>query len=212
MDRRERIADEEETLRMAFDSQLANLWTALPAIVTAVDLGAMTLSAQPALRGEILQPSGEYVKTNMPVLVDVPIVFPSAGGFTLTLPIAAGDEVLIIFAARCIDAWWQSGGVQDQLEFRMHDLSDGFAIPGPRSQPKAIPSISSTNVQLRSDDGATFLEITPSGAANVTAPAGMTFTTPTATFTGAVIIGGVDMNGHTHGGVTPGSGSTGAPQ
>lgn len=212
MDRRERIADDEETLRMAFDSQLANVWTALPAIVTEVDLGAMTLSAQPALRGEILQPSGEYVKTNLPVLVDVPIVFPSAGGFTLTFPITAGDEVLIIFASRCIDAWWQSGGIQDQLEFRMHDLSDGFAIPGPHSQPRVIPSISPTNAQLRSADGATFLEITPSGAVNVTAPAGMMFTTPTATFSGAVIIGGVDMNGHAHGGVMPGSGSTGGPQ
>ena len=212
MDRRELIGDEQETLRMAFDSQLANLWTALPAIVTAVDLGAMTLSAQPALRGEMLQPSGEYVKTNLPVLVDVPIVFPSAGGFTLTMPIKAGDEVLIVFASRCIDAWWQSGGIQDQLEFRMHDLSDGFAIPSPHSQPKVIPSISSTNAQLRSDDGATFLEITPSGAVNVTAPAGMTFTTPTATFTGSVFIGGVDMNGHTHGNVMAGSSSTGAPQ
>ena len=46
----------------------------------------------------------------------------------------------------------------------MHDLSDGFAIPGPRSVPK-IPAgvISSTEAQLRNDAGTVYLSITASG-------------------------------------------------
>jgi hypothetical protein len=235
MDRRERIGDEEETLRMAFDSQLANLWTSLPAIVTAVDLTKMTVSAQPSLKGSTLQPSGEYTSNNLPILVDVPIQFPSAGGFALTLPIKTGDEILIVFASRCIDAWWQSGGIQEQLEFRMHDLSDGFAIVGISSVPNVIPNISAINAQLRSKDGTTFLEITPDGKINLTAPTSIAITSPSVTMSGTlavtgaitsgasvtaplvtgstnVIMGGISGTGHVHSDVQSGTSNTGAPQ
>ena len=33
------------------------------------------------------------------------------------------------------DSWWQSGGIGVPIESRMHDLSDGFAILAPTSQP-----------------------------------------------------------------------------
>ena len=68
----------------------------------------------------------------------MPVVFPGGGGFALTFPVAAGDECLVVFASRCIDAWWQSGGVGEPMEPRMHDLSDGFALIGVRSQPAHV--------------------------------------------------------------------------
>jgi len=45
----------------------------------------------------------------------------------------------------------------------MHDLSDGFALPGPRSLPRVIAGISSTDLQIRNDAGTTFLSITAGG-------------------------------------------------
>ncbi|MGC8050122.1 Gp138 family membrane-puncturing spike protein, partial [Salmonella enterica] len=78
---------------------------------------------------------------------------------SMTFPVAQGDECLVVFASRCIDSWWQSGGIQEQAELRMHDLSDGFAILGFRSQPRALSNISTTSAQLRSDDGATFIDL-----------------------------------------------------
>lgn len=83
------------------------------------------------------------------------------GGCTLTFPIAEGDECLVIFASRCIDAWWTAGGVQVQSEFRMHDLSDGFAIVGPFSQATKISGWSTSAVQLRSNDGEAYLQLNP---------------------------------------------------
>jgi hypothetical protein len=123
----------------------------------------MTCEIQPSIQGRIQNPDNSYMMVNLPVLVDCPIVFPGAGGFILTLPIAAGDEVLVVFASRCIDSWWQSGGIGVPMEFRMHDLSDGFAIPGPRSQPKVVSAISSSNAQLRNEAGDIFLEISAAG-------------------------------------------------
>jgi len=168
MDRRELLNDEQEALRMAMDGRLSSVWTAIPGIVQKVDYAKRTCEVQPAIQGQIQKPDSSYEYVNLPLLVDVPIIMPSAGGFTLSLPIKAEDEVLVIFASRCIDSWWQSSGVGQPMELRMHDLSDGFAIPGPKSVPNATP-LHEENVQLTSDDGETFIEITPASEVNVKA-------------------------------------------
>lgn len=167
MDRAERLNDPEEALRLAIDGALARLWTAAPGIVQAVDLVAQTCSVQPTIQGEIAGPDGETQTVNLPLLVDVPLVFPRAGGFAVTFPVAAGDEVLVVFGARCIDAWYQSGGVQPAAEARMHDLSDGFAIPGPTSQPRKLAAVSTVNMQMRTEGGEAFIEMTPAGGVRI---------------------------------------------
>lgn len=168
MDRRELLNDEQEALRMAMEGQLSSLWTAMPAIVQKVDYTKRTCEVQPTIQGRVQDSNGEFQFVNLPLLVDVPIVMPSAGGFTLSLPIKSGDEVLIIFASRCIDSWWQSGGVGQPMELRMHDLSDGFAIPGPRSLPTSTP-LHSTNARLTKDDGSVYVELTENKV-NIKAP------------------------------------------
>ena len=115
MDRRERSCTEEEAIRAAFDGMAAGLWTAMPAIVQSFDPAKMTLVAQPAIKGRVRGKDGTISFVEMPLLVDVPVLFPSGGGFSLTFPIAQGDEALIVFADRCIDAWWQSGGIQQPM-------------------------------------------------------------------------------------------------
>lgn len=163
MDRRERINDPEEAIRIAIESRLAGLWSALPGIVSAVDLGKQTVSVQPAIKGEVFAPDGTAEQVNLPLLVDVPIVFPRAGGFAITLPVAAGDECLVVFSSRCIDAWWQSGGVQAQAEWRMGDLSDGFAIPGPTSQPRKLANVQANALELRDSARSTYISLSASG-------------------------------------------------
>ena len=82
------------------------------------------------------------------------MVFPGGGGWSITFPVSKGDEALVVFASRCIDDWWQSGGVGIQPDLRMHDLSDGFAIIGPRSQPRKLnPAISTIAVDSRKHFG-----------------------------------------------------------
>lgn len=64
----------------------------------------------------------------------------------------------MIFADRCIDFWWQNGGVQEPVDDRVHDLSDAFCIVGPQSQAQKISGISTSAAQLRTDDGAAFVK------------------------------------------------------
>lgn len=230
MNREERLDDPEESLRLAMESQQAQIWTALPGVVAAVNLAAQTLSVQPTVQGSVASPNGAKQLVNLPLLVDVPIVWPRAGGFALTFPIAVGDEVLVVFASRCIDSWWQSGGVGAPAEARMHDLSDGFAILAPTSQPKKLSGVSSTNVQLRDEAGTTYVEITPDGKARVVAATQIDVEAPTVNITGdlnvtgemnlvgqltqsggSMTIGGVVFGTHKHTGVQPGSGTSGGP-
>lgn len=164
MDRRERFADDEETLRIALQGMRAAMWTALPGIIVSFntdDPDNVTAVVQPAIKGVVQDKDGNYSAVNLPVLPDVPVVFPRGGGCTLTFPIAAGDECLVVFSSRCIDGWWQGGGIQLPMEPRMHDLSDGFAILGPQSKTAKIGNISKTAVQLRSDDGDAYVQLNP---------------------------------------------------
>ena len=218
MRRTERLNDIEESLRLALEAERAGIWTALPAIVVAANLAAQTVSAQPTIHGTITGPDGVARDVNLPLLVDVPIVWPRAGGFALTFPVAPGDEVLIVFASRCIDSWWQSGGIGAPAEVRMHDLSDGFAILAPTSQPKRLGGVSSSNVQLRDSAGSTFVEITPSGAVNIVAATSINLTAPSIKFHGevqqdggALVSNGITYGTHKHTGVQTGGGISGGP-
>lgn len=167
MDRRERQSDPIEAARAALDGRQAEIWTALPGIVTAYDTVAMTVSVQPAISGTITGEDGTARRASLPLLVDVPVSFPMGGDFVLTFPVAAGDECIVVFSARCIDGWWQSGGVQAPAEHRMHDLSDGMAIVGLRSQARKLANVNTEHVQLRSQDGLTYIEIQPGGKVRI---------------------------------------------
>lgn len=204
---------------LALETCLAGFQTkvwALPGIIQSFLPEAMTCVVQPAIEAFITDEQGKQMSVALPLLLDCPVQFPSGGGCTLTFPIQPGDECLLVFASRCIDAWWQSGGVQPQAELRMHDLSDGFVLPGFRSVPRAIEGISTSAAQLRSDDGATFVEVAPSGAITITAPAGLTINGDVqvngqVTSTGDVKAGEISLQQHKTTGVTPGSGTSGVP-
>lgn len=119
----------------------------------------MTCVVQPSIQAKIRTKEGNINTVNLPLLLDCPVQFPAGGGGNLTFPVAEGDECLVVFSSRCIDAWWQQGGIQPPMELRMHDLSDGFAMLGFRSQPRVLPNLSTDSMQLRSDDGLTYISL-----------------------------------------------------
>lgn len=219
-DRRQLLNDVEENNRTMLEGWQAAMWTALPGIVQSVNWTEMTVSVQPSIQGKVLNPNGSVSTVNLPVLIHVPIVFPSAGGFTMTFPIAPGDEALVVFAARCIDSWWQLGGVGAPIENRMHDLSDGFAIIGPKSIPNVIPEISTTAVQIRNNAGTSYVEIAADGKIKLVSPSEIGVT-GNLRVSGTIVANGdvvansattpVFLATHVHSGVVPGGGSSGPP-
>ncbi len=157
----ERSNSEEELYRRFADAISANLRVATPGIIQSFDPVEQVVTVQPAIRERVRDQYGNLSWVDLPLIPDVPIVMPRAGGFTLTLPVHAGDECLVIFGDMCMDSWWASGGVQNQAERRRHDLSDAFAILGTWSQPRVLTGYSTSSVQLRTDDGTAYIELKP---------------------------------------------------
>lgn len=187
-----RSGDLAETFKSERDTTKNQIRVALPGIVQSFDPDAVTAVVQPAIRSVETDNDGNRITKNYPLLVDVPVVFPRGGGCTLTFPVKAGDECLVIFADRCIDFWWQNGGVQEPVDDRVHDLSDAFCIVGPQSQAQKISGISTGAAQLRSDDGSTFFELNPTTQKiKIVAPGGLDVVTPQADFSAKVTIHGL---------------------
>lgn len=145
-----------------------NLRVACPGIVQSFDAEEQTVTVRLAIREKRVKSDGTEEWLEIPLLADVPVVFPRGGGYVLTFPVRAGDECLVIFGDACMDAWWQSGGVQNQIDCRRHDLSDGYAILGPWSQPRRVPGYSMSSVQLRTESGGACIDISEN-AINITA-------------------------------------------
>ncbi|HBA9508764.1 TPA: translation initiation factor IF-2 [Escherichia coli] len=182
---------EQADVRLA-GSVMSALRVSMPGIVQSFDPDTVTVVVQPAIKGYEPGSNGINQSTTLPLLVDVPVVFPRGGGCTLTFPVKAGDECLVIFADRCIDFWWQSGGIQEPVDDRMHDLSDAFCIVGPQSQARKISGINTSATQLRSDDGSTYFELNPdTRKIKIVAPGGLDVVAPLADFSEKVTIHGL---------------------
>lgn len=211
MDQREYIGDPIETLRAMLDGWQSMIYTILPGIIDSYDPSDNTCSVIPAIRAKYTNKAGVTQSQAPPKLIKCPVIFPASKSFLLTLPIAKDDEVLIVWAQRCIDAWWQQGGLQDPMEFRLHDASDGFVLPGIFSKPNVPSNIDTTNACLRSFDNSAYIQLTPDGKINMKAPGGV-HVDGTLTATGeGTFNGSHTVSAHKHGGVQTGSGQTGTP-
>lgn len=97
-------------------------------------------------------------------LLEVPIFYPSVGGFVITLPIKdyLPCPCMILFAQRSLDKWIGGEGENSHTEdSRMHDISDGMAFVGMSA--KSIDNINSKNFEVRSWDGKSKFEFSEDG-------------------------------------------------
>ncbi|GAA5631063.1 hypothetical protein Acal02_01682 [Acinetobacter calcoaceticus] len=218
----ERSPDLLGIIKDAVTAEVLGFWTSLPCEVVSYDPDTVTVEVKPLIRVPARKPDGGIEMLEIPILQDVPVMFPCAGGFTITHPINIGDECLVSFSSRNIDNWWQSGGVQNPFDTRHHDLSDGFAFFRPQSQDKKISGISTDNLEIRSDDNATKIQITPGGIINFIGQKAVFHCDvemkKTLTVNGLiksledVLAKAVSLFGHKHKGVQSGSGTSGPPE
>lgn len=207
----ERLNDLEELIRSAIDGRLSGLWTTVQGYVDSLNSDG-TVNVQPTTQGLVLTKEGKEKWIDMPLLLNCPILRDGGGGWVITFPIQSGDEVVVFCASRSINNWFHKGGIQKQSNLRMHSLSDGFAFCGPRSIPRAIPSISTSSAQLRSLDGSQYIELAPGGIVNIVAPGGVNITGALTATEEGTFNGGHTVSAHIHPGVQTGSSTTGPPE
>lgn len=226
VDRRESIAIPLVSLEAMLDGRQATIQTAMPGILESYDASSQTASVQTAIQAQVRDATGVWTFVDITVLVDCPVQFPRGGGYGFTFPLVKGNEGIVIFSSRCIDAWWQSGGVQPQAELRMHDLSDGMFVPGISSKPSVPAGVSTDSARFWAEDGSMFVDLNKETETirikavnifldgtvimnNVSGESGGSG--GVVDFGGATVRqGGKNIGAtHTHGGVTTGGGTSG---
>jgi len=115
-----------EPLLRAIERTMVEMRVSLPARVEQYDETKQRADVKPLLNRRYAD--GE--EAELPVIAGVPLVWPRAGGAAMTMPVAKGDGVLLVFADRSIDRWLADGGQVTPDDPRTHDLSDAVAIPG----------------------------------------------------------------------------------
>jgi len=115
-----------EPIRNALRDFSSRTHVCLPARVEKYDHTQQRVEVKPLLR----RAYADGVVEPMPVVVNVPLIWPRSGGAQMTFPVKKGDTVMIVMADRSIDRWLSQGGEVTPDDRRQHDLSDAIAVPG----------------------------------------------------------------------------------
>lgn len=172
---------------------MLDLRVAMPGRVTGISADPPSVSVQPMVDQLLSDGSHEPY----PELPDIPLFTLCGGPYVCTMPVAVGDPCLVIFGDRCIDSWFESGTQDAPADYRMHDLSDAFALVGFRTRVSAIPNYSLTSAELRNMSGSQRVTLSPDGSIVNATGSGSTMLTSA----GAFIINapaGIILNGNTH--------------
>lgn len=122
-----------EVIAHHLEERLADVHTAVPAKVTAYDAAKQQASVQVAVKTRDELEDGTEVARSIAEIHGVPVVFPGAGAYAITFPVAAGDTVLLVFAERSVDRWLAGTGDEvDPADVRTFHVTDAIAIPGLR--------------------------------------------------------------------------------
>lgn len=130
---------EAEVLRAVVQSFLEEVHVALPAKVKSYDKAKQVAQVQiTILRAS--KTRREVIHEDYPIIENVPVCWPEGGGYSIQLPLAAGDHVVLIFSEWSYAQWRTTGAVSKPGDLTRHDLSYPFAIPSVRPDSKPLPN------------------------------------------------------------------------
>ncbi len=132
-----------QLIKQAIDNRLIDVHTAIIAKVERYDHDKQLVDVSPVLKRH---------SEDLPMLCDVPVLFPRAGGFFISLPIQPGDYVQVLVNETSIDDFLaESASSIDSLS--RFSLQGAVAIPGIYPQSKAITGTHKSNLVLGKEQG-----------------------------------------------------------
>lgn len=203
----------EEVIRAAIETRLLEVHTALPGRVETYDAARQKASVKPLLKRSVVRSDGSDFAETLPIIPDVPVVFPRGGGFFLSLPMQPGDFVLLLFSESSIDTWQTGAGEEtallEGLDLRRHDLSDAVALAGWYPDKRALASASPAHLVVGADAGKQVHVKTAEIALGIENPADFVALAAKVLTELQNIKLAFDL--HTHSGVTTGTAASGPP-
>lgn len=141
-----------QLLKNAIDNRLLDAHTAIIGRVEKYDETRQLADVQPILKRAIKNAAGTINQEDLPLLVDVPVLFPRGGGFFIALPIQTGDYVQVIFNESSIEEFLTESPSTIAYNQRF-TLQGAIAIPGIYPFSKTIQSAHKSNLVIGKDDG-----------------------------------------------------------
>lgn len=201
----------QEMLVDNFDYQTANMYTAIPGIVVAVDsLEEQRITVQPSIN---VRSADGFTVSERPPILNVPLHMPVTKQGGLTYPISVGTPVFLVFSMRGLQNWKRSNGYPTTpSDIRKFDIRDCVAFPGiypfGEAQNKGrVNAHSVDDVVLVHNIGGSECEIRlkPNGDVIVNSPTKVTVNAPENEINGNLTVNGDFTN--TSGSFTVNSGS-----
>lgn len=156
----------EEVLKLSFQSNTRNMYTALPCIVLTVygEGKNQQIDVQPTINKLYKDDTDE----EHPVIMGVPVIFPASRTSMLSFPINVGDTVLCVFSSRGIDNFKIGTGLPTRpTDYRKFDKRDAVAIPGLFPFSKALNDPAKRNLTHSTRDAVLTHNIGTSGECEV---------------------------------------------
>ena len=114
-------------------------FTALPGRVQSYDAATQLADIVPCVRHPVPQPDGTTLCEDLPVIPDVPVLWPRVGAWFFAMTLVPGDTVQLLFNSADIGPWLVGdGSTVNPADLRRHHLAHAVAIPGLYVQQKAL--------------------------------------------------------------------------
>lgn len=150
---------------------LFDLHTGLPGRVESFDSARGTVDVLPLLKRVYQDPddASEVKEFELPVIPDVPIVYPAGGGWSITFPLEPGDLVYISFAERSLDRWKaaDAGSTVDPQLVSLHPLDGAVAIPALRPPTDKLSGLDRGGLRVGKEGGSTEIFIDDNGRVTI---------------------------------------------
>ena len=98
----------------------------------------------------VRQLSGVYApeSSSYPILLDCPTIIMSGGDSGMSFPIKKGDSCIVLFNDRDIDNWVEGVDDNEVASNRLHSISDGIALIGPRNKANKLTNYDPDNPHI----------------------------------------------------------------
>lgn len=204
------IDDEAGFFEFIIKKTLSKIQKMTPAKIVSYDRQKNRAVVQP-LTYDITSTGGTLPMDTIP---NIPVLTLSGGGFIFSFPVAENQTGWLISADRDISVFKKILNFFTPATLRRHQYEDGIFVPD-NINGFNIAEGDESAVILTSSDGTTKITV-QNGAVNISASSiniiGNVNVEGEIIATGDILGANISLSTHTHSGVEPGGGNTGAPQ
>jgi hypothetical protein len=112
------------------EERVGEVYTSIPGRVEVYDEAGQVADVTPMVRTAKRDSVGNDIIETFPILPEIPVMWPRAGGYFITFPLKVGDFVMIQFCMRDIADFLAKGVEVTPSNYAYHPFGSAVCIPG----------------------------------------------------------------------------------